>query len=186
MTPPAHFWESLPGFFTFPDFYSWLAEQVGDGAHLVEVGVYGGQSVAYLGVELLRRGKARCRIDGVDLFHGGVETVRAGLSPLGELVNELHVSDSAAAASRYEDGSLDAVFIDADHSYESVARDIDAWRPKVRLGGILAGHDFTLFDPGIIQAVTERFARWDVWRGRTDLGDEQMRGKAWPVWAVRL
>jgi hypothetical protein len=39
------------------------------------------------------------------------------------------------------DGSLSFCFIDAAHDYESVKRDLEAWGPKVRADGILAGHD---------------------------------------------
>ena len=39
------------------------------------------------------------------------------------------------------DSSVDFVFVDADHTEEAVARDIAAWTPKVRLGGLIAGHD---------------------------------------------
>lgn len=39
-------------------------------------------------------------------------------------------------------GSADAVFIDADHSYMAVCKDILAWWPVVRRGGILCGHDY--------------------------------------------
>lgn len=49
--------------------------------------------------------------------------------------------DSVAAAATIADGSLDLVFVDADHSYEAVKADIAAWRSKVRPGGILCGHD---------------------------------------------
>jgi hypothetical protein len=68
---------------------------------------------------------------------------------------------SVLAADDVEDGSLDFVFIDADHTYEAVAADIKAWWPKVRLGGTLAGHDYvnhTLKNGvsfGVIQAVDE-------------------------------
>jgi len=37
--------------------------------------------------------------------------------------------------------SVDIVFIDADHRYSSVVKDITAWAPKVKNGGILSGHD---------------------------------------------
>lgn len=45
------------------------------------------------------------------------------------------------AAPLVPDNSLDFIFIDADHSYEGVKRDIELWRPKVRSGGYLSGHD---------------------------------------------
>lgn len=44
-------------------------------------------------------------------------------------------------AERIADASLDFVFIDADHSFDGVRRDIDAWAPKVRPGGYVMGHD---------------------------------------------
>ena len=46
---------------------------------------------------------------------------------------------TVAAAKVVADGSLDFVFIDADHG--AVAADIEAWRPKLKPGGKLAGHD---------------------------------------------
>ncbi len=49
--------------------------------------------------------------------------------------------DSADSAKFVEDGSLDFVFIDADHTYEGCLRDIHAWTPKVRSGGMVSGHD---------------------------------------------
>lgn len=45
------------------------------------------------------------------------------------------------AALQVRDGSLDFVFIDADHRYEAVRDDIANWRPKIRVGGYLMGHD---------------------------------------------
>jgi lipopolysaccharide biosynthesis glycosyltransferase len=42
----------------------------------------------------------------------------------------------------FEDSSLDFVYIDARHDYDSVLKDIKLWYPKVRKGGIIAGHDY--------------------------------------------
>jgi predicted O-methyltransferase YrrM len=50
---------------------------------------------------------------------------------------------------------LDFVFIDAAHDYDSVKADILAWRPLLREGGILAGHDYYGDYPGVAQAVNE-------------------------------
>mgnify|MGYP001558848937 CR=1 FL=1 len=49
---------------------------------------------------------------------------------------------SIEAAKDFENGSLDAVYIDAEHDEDSVREDIKAWRPKIKPGGILSGHDF--------------------------------------------
>lgn len=67
--------------------------------------------------------------------------------------------NSAAMAAHVGDGDLDFVFIDASHDYDSVRADIQAWLPKVRQGGMVLGHDWNPERfPGVIQAVTERFA----------------------------
>jgi hypothetical protein len=62
---------------------------------------------------------------------------------------------------------LDFVFIDACHDYNSVHRDIGFWMPKIRKGGIIAGHDFGEFFPGVEKAVTAFFGnvmtRRSVW-----------------------
>lgn len=71
-------------------------------------------------------------------------------------------SDSVAAADGIEDGSLDFVFIDADHSYEGCSKDIKAWAPKVRQGGMVAGHDYNLKWPGVVKAVDEVYPKRTV------------------------
>ncbi len=58
-------------------------------------------------------------------------------------------------AEKVEDNSLDFVFIDANHSYECVVKDIKAWTPKLRPGGLLSGHDFSERYSGVVDAVTE-------------------------------
>eukprot|EP00434_Breviolum_minutum_P042133 symbB.v1.2.037488.t1/scaffold5553.1/size25922/3 len=47
------------------------------------------------------------------------------------------------------DESLDIVFLDARHDYEAVLDDVMAWKPKVRAGGILSGHDFSWMFPTV-------------------------------------
>lgn len=50
--------------------------------------------------------------------------------------------DSEDASMSVKDGALDFVFIDADHSYDGVKKDILAWGPKIKRGGLLSGHDY--------------------------------------------
>lgn len=56
-------------------------------------------------------------------------------------------------AERVEDGTLDFIFIDADHGYKAVKKDIQAWIPKVCEGGMITGHDITAV--GVQAAVSE-------------------------------
>ncbi|KKS11054.1 MAG: hypothetical protein UU66_C0030G0004 [Parcubacteria group bacterium GW2011_GWB1_41_5] len=49
---------------------------------------------------------------------------------------------SVDAVKKIEDESLDFVFIDGNHSFEYAIEDIAAWSKKVRVGGIISGHDF--------------------------------------------
>jgi hypothetical protein len=50
--------------------------------------------------------------------------------------------ESWLAAMGVDDESLDFVFIDADHSYAGVEKDIKLWMPKLKRGGLLSGHDY--------------------------------------------
>ena len=61
---------------------------------------------------------------------------------------------SLEAVGEVEDGSLDFVFIDGDHSFDNIMLDLILWSPKGRLGGIVAGHDyFEFYQSGVIAAV---------------------------------
>lgn len=78
------------------------------------------------------------------------------------------------AAARIPDQTLDFVFIDADHTHQSVREDIAHWAPKVRPGGWIGGHDYHPRKwPGVVKAVNEAFGKkvqhwpgtiWGVWR----------------------
>lgn len=50
--------------------------------------------------------------------------------------------DSVLMAREVKDKSLGFVYIDANHSYDGALADLKAWTPKVKAGGIVAGHDF--------------------------------------------
>lgn len=63
---------------------------------------------------------------------------------------------SPHAGRHFADASLDFVFIDGAHNYHDVKADIRGWHPKVRRGGILAGHDLTgTFGQSVRRALDE-------------------------------
>ncbi|CAB9507124.1 expressed unknown protein [Seminavis robusta] len=57
-------------------------------------------------------------------------------------ITEFFVMRSVDAAPLFQDSYYDYVYLDARHDYCAVKEDIDAYWPKLRPGGILAGHDF--------------------------------------------
>ncbi len=63
---------------------------------------------------------------------------------------EVIESTSIEASKKCEDESLDVVFLDGDHKYRHIKRDIDTWLPKLKKGGLLCGHDCEMIlDEGI-------------------------------------
>jgi hypothetical protein len=45
-------------------------------------------------------------------------------------------------AKKMEDETFDLIYIDADHTYEGIKRDLNDWYPKVKKGGMFCGHDY--------------------------------------------
>jgi FkbM family methyltransferase len=69
------------------------------------------------------------------------QRTRTRLAPFGTR-STIRRQTSTEAAERLPHHSLDFVYLDARHDYESVLEDLAAWADKVRPGGILAGHDY--------------------------------------------
>lgn len=98
------------------------------------------------------------------VFDRLAKRVTQRMAPFGnrfELIRE----DSAGASQRFEDESLDFVYLDADHSAKGVMSDLCHWAVKVRVGGIVAGHDYGHRDfPGVKDSVDRYFGRfgWQV------------------------
>lgn len=49
---------------------------------------------------------------------------------------------SEEVVDRFEDNSIDFIYIDGDHRYEAAKRDLNNYVPKVKPGGIISGHDY--------------------------------------------
>jgi hypothetical protein len=70
---------------------------------------------------------------------------------------------SKEAALLFPDQYFDVVYVDANHTYPGVSADLEVWLPKVKIGGIIAGHDYFCGAPdkpwtqyfGIVPAVNE-------------------------------
>ena len=70
-------------------------------------------------------------------------------------------------AGDFADQSLDWVYIDTDHSYETTIRELCLYASKVKVGGIISGHDYTMgnfikwYRYGVIEAVHQLCATFD-------------------------
>jgi len=88
---------------------------------------------------------------------------------------------SADAAELFDDGAVDFVYIDANHSYDAVLADLVAWHSKIRRGGLLSGHDYTVDGPGHGGCFGVKPAVHDFMTER-GLLDLYISAEEWPTW----
>ena len=55
---------------------------------------------------------------------------------------EMIQGESTQVVKQFKQHSLDFIYLDADHTYNAVLKDLQAWYNKVKPGGMFAGHDF--------------------------------------------
>lgn len=142
-----------PGDFSQYDMIPFLPviEAMQKGECYVEIGTHKGRSLSV--VNLVKT--AIITIVGVDVLK----------QPELALYLDLHQevkfiwADSVFAASVWDNLSyaknITVLFIDGDHSYAGCKRDIDAWYPKMKKGGVMFFHDCDETSPGVMRAVTE-------------------------------
>jgi SAM-dependent methyltransferase len=93
-----------------------------------------------------------------EVMPGGVTTLRGFLKHMEPFNNITTViGDSQVVGKRVANGWADFIFIDANHTYESVSADIKSWLPKLVPGGIIAFHDYGKGHKGVTKAVDKVF-----------------------------
>lgn len=171
--------DSIPGWYDFEASYQDAVARFDSGT-FIEVGCFLGRSLCHLG-ELVKKSGKPIRVIGIDTCRGsGIENgvdhhaqaikegggtfagtlhrniIECGLADTVEII----VSTSEKASTLFGFQSVEFVFIDADHSYEGCKKDIELWRPKIKLGGVCAGDDYGIpgeppIWPGVRMAVDE-------------------------------
>lgn len=170
-----HFYQNIgEDWMDYQSLYSEMVNHFTDNSHFVEIGSWKGRSASYMAVEIFNSRK-NIKFDCVDTWCGSVEHLDPNsfyfhqelitdkdwlyyqflqnTRPVCDIITPIRMT-SLDAVSLYENRSLDFIFIDASHEYEDVKKDIIGWYPKLKLGGIIAGHDYTSYD-GVKQAVDE-------------------------------
>lgn len=159
-----HYCNNIEGWFNFPDVYR-HAVQTNNDAQFVEVGSWQGKSAVFMAVEIANANK-NIRLYCVDPWEGSIEhkdeevvkngtlyeTFLKNIESVKHIITPVRLS-SIDAALKFPDESLDFVFIDAAHDYQSVRQDLHVWLPKLKKGGRMAGHDHNW--PGVSKAVNE-------------------------------
>lgn len=138
-------------------FISKIIDSLPDGASIVEIGAWMGKSTRFT-AQYLKDKNRKIKYTVIDTFKGSQNeqlhlnivasnggTVRnkfyQNIEPVKDFVSVIE-EDSNVAHKSFEDNSLDLVFIDGDHSFEQVCKDIFNFYPKVKNNGIISGDDY--------------------------------------------
>jgi methyltransferase family protein len=109
-------------------------------------------------VEKIFRGNMKAL--GISLVDYGTAVPMHAVEDSSRQLIMVHKELSVPAADHFEDQSIDAVFIDGDHSEKQVRADISSYFNKVKAGGIICGHDID--EPGVAAAVAGSFSDFRV------------------------
>ena len=171
-------WAHIDGWFTWRMAQEEAVKSFPDGSRFIEVGTYLGRSLCSLGEVVQTSGKHisligidTCRGSGPEGWRGKDYHASAVAAGEGTFAGELHknildcglgdsvqliIAESVNASRLFPDASLEWVHLDARHDYRSVKADIEAWLPKLRIGGWLSGDDYDREKwPEVVRAVEE-------------------------------
>lgn len=145
-----HRFRGIPGHFPF----WWTYRDIGnyfEKGHFVEVGTREGKSSCFMQelIDLTGKDFTFESIVCSDRFPDGQALAEQSHVSVG-MPNQITVLplSSGEGTARYQNHSLDFVFLNAAESPDQLAEDLAMWLPKVKPGGILAGMDFSI-QPGL-------------------------------------
>jgi len=161
--------------------YRSLAEQVPNNGSIIELGVWKGRSLCSIADIINRK---NLKVFAVDTFKGTPgedkehkEAKKIDLRKVFEenmrkfgIAVQIYAMTTDEAAEKITD-KFDLIFIDADHSFEAITKDLANWVPKCK--GIIAGHDYE--KDSIKKAVDKIFPNVNYLHCFTDPG----RGTMW-------
>lgn len=175
-----------------------LASRLKEDCYVVEIGCWTGYSTGILAEVVKQKNGRMCAIDTFKGEGSHLEEVAKYnniFKYFTEYMESLGVGDyvsvmkgrSDKVVDVFDDGSIDLLFIDGDHRYSQVSKDIELWMPKIKPDGILCGHDYEggEFDEkyieedyvdgkhhGVCKAVQENFGIVEIFDNSTIWGVE--------------
>ena len=202
--PKPGLYKQIPSiWFDFESIYDEAVASAPKGGILIEVGSFWGQSAVYLAEAAKLSGK-RLQVYSIDTWamhpennpslfthkEGAVEPpVHAAhnnslFETFAHFVDRTRLSPdplrvmrmpSLEAAKLFQTKELHFVFLDGDHDYDYVLRELNAWVPLLSAGGWIAGHDYTE-EWGVIKATDKFFGKGKV---------EARKGERTMSWVMR-
>lgn len=158
-------WDRIEGWFNLPQAVALqkIVKSLPVGSKVVELGSYKGRSSVAIASVLPTESILYC----VDHFQGSEEHKKSNLDVADLLetftknIEQFGVKDkictlamtTTQAAAKFDPETLDLVFVDAAHDYDSVKSDLLHWYPKIKPGGFLLCDDYEVGWPGVMRAV---------------------------------
>lgn len=164
--------KDIEGWFSYEWLYDRFVEDAKDGDAIVEIGSWFGKSTKYLSDKIVDS-KKDLKLICIDTFKGTQNEelhlqIVGGDSIYQDFYNNVENSNltvikenSHEASKLFNNGSINYLMIDGDHSYDGVKRDIQDYFYKVKPGGIISGDDYQAFE-GVRKAVDEFFVGADI------------------------
>jgi predicted O-methyltransferase YrrM len=170
-----HFYEDIgENWFSYAQFYHDMVQKLKDGSRIAEIGCWKGRSSVCLGVEIVNSHKAidfycidswkyvkstEQPVSSQEMFDIVYYEFLQNIRPIDSYINVIR-DNSIDASTLFQKEFFDFIFIDASHHYSDVFNDNKYWLPKLKPGGIIAGHDyFTDVHPGVKEAVDETYGK---------------------------
>lgn len=150
-----HFYQHLEGWFDFQDLYADQVAKAKDGDTFIEVGSYKGKSAAFMAVEIINSGK-KIRFICVDKWEQADGVYEEFLKNIEPVKHQIDVIRDWSTNVKIH---ADFIFIDADHSYQSVLADIKHFK---KYSHNIGGHDYSDYWPGVRKAVQEQFVNFRI------------------------
>lgn len=151
---------SIPGWM-YPFEVVWLAHEATKHERIVELGCFLGRSTRALADNTKGwvlavddfRGPRDCRIDGRENILAQFQQNMLGCESRVRICAE----NFASVEPLEHNAPFDMIFVDGDHRYEAVKRDIEKWLPYLAAGGLISGHDYHHEYPEVMKVVNEKF-----------------------------
>ncbi len=182
-------YKDIKGWFDWEEHYKTAVENAKDGDVFVEIGTFLGKSTCFLANEIKQSGK-KIKFYTVDSFIGegndasytktveenGGNIYNAFLNNVKKCGVEGYVTPlvgtSTEISKKFENESINFLYVDGDHNYNGIKNDLENWTPKVKRDSVIQGHDFAEYAKSVIQAVTEKF------------GDKVIKPKTGTTWTI--